>query len=84
MVAGALGGDTRVVIVHETPSPSGSVPIMPGWDIQLLEPAEVSPRSLEGWWAAETLEIQMGQKYVSETIRPLLGEGVGPFDSSRP
>ena len=43
MVAGAPGGDTRVVIVYETTPPSGSVPITPGRDIQLLEPAEASP-----------------------------------------
>ena len=57
VVAGAPGGDTRVVIVHENPSPSGSVPIMPGRDIQFSEPAEVLPWSVEGRQAAETLEI---------------------------
>ena len=61
VVAGTPGGDTRVVIAHETPSPSGSVPITPGRDIQLSEAAEASIQSPEGWRAVEALEDQMGR-----------------------
>ena len=47
-----VGSDTQVVLTQPLSSPFGSLPLTPGWDIQL-------PRSLEGQLAAEMLEVQM-------------------------
>ena len=38
----------------------------------------MSPRSLEGRRAAETLEIEMGRRSVSDSIRPLRDVALGP------
>ena len=59
------GSDTRVVLTHPLSSPIGSLPRTPGQEIQLPGYQEVSPRSLEGRRAADTLRVQMGWCSVS-------------------
>ena len=65
------GPDTRVVMTWPLLSPIGSLPHTLGRDIQLPGFQEVLPCSLEGRGAAETLEIEMGRRSVSDSIRPL-------------
>ena len=43
-----------------------------------LDTRVMSPRSLEGRRAAETLEIEMGRRSVSDSIRPLRDVALGP------
>ena len=70
--------DTRVVVVHQTPSPSASVPVTPGRDMQISVADNVSPRSLEGQRAAETLEIEMGHQSVCKSIQCISRRGLHP------
>ena len=66
-----LGDDQRVVVLDQVPSPVNTVPARPGRDIMFPGTMEVSPCSLEGRHAAETLEIQSERRSVSESMRPL-------------
>ena len=73
------GSDTRAVLTQPLSSPIGSLPRTPGRDIHLPGYHEVSPRSLEGRRVAEMLEVQMEQRSVSDSIRPLQGGSPDPL-----